>query len=230
MCGIVGYLGPDAKPSAEALLRRMTDALAHRGPDAAGTYAESEVGLGHRRLSIVGVVDGQQPMLSDAGNQALTFNGEIINYVELRAELIAGGARVRTTSDTEVLLKLLVRYGAAALDRLNGDFAFALYDKRSRRLMLARDRMGVRPLYYTWQKSTLVFASEIKALLQFPGVSAQMDLEALDQIFTLWAPIAPQTAFKDIFELPPGHMMLVENGRASTRAWWSLDFPDAGTK
>ena len=231
MCGIAGYFGPDVDPrEAEGVLRRMTDALAHRGPDGDGVYADSEVGLGHRRLSIVGLADGQQPMMSEDGNVILTFNGEIFNYVELRAELIASGERFRTSSDTEVLLKLLERYGEAALDHLNGDFAFALYDRRHRRLLLARDRMGVRPLYYTWRKSTLVFASEIKALLQFPGVSAQMDLEALDQIFTLWAPIAPQTAFKHIFELPPNHKKQNKKSRASTSAWWSLDFPDAGTK
>jgi asparagine synthase (glutamine-hydrolysing) len=211
------------------MLRRMTDALAHRGPDASGAYVDSGIGLGHRRLSIVGVADGQQPMLSDDGNFVLSFNGEIFNYIELRADLVARGESFRTGSDTEVLLKLLERFGPAALDRLNGDFAFAFYDKRHRRLMLARDRMGVRPLYYTWRDSTLVFGSEVKALLQFPGVTASMDLEALDQIFTLWAPVAPQTAFRDICELPPGHMMLVEGGVAHTSAWWTLDFPDAGT-
>ena len=229
MCGIVGYLGPDLAPSqAPALLRAMADAVAHRGPDEMGIHADGELGLGHRRLSIVGLADGQQPMLSDDGNWALSFNGEIFNYVELRDELIARGVGFRTGSDTEVLLRLFEREGEAALDKLNGDFAFAIYDKRNRRLTLARDRMGVRPVFYTWRNNTIIFASEVKALLAVPGVTAEMDIEALDQIFTLWAPIAPQTAFKDIYELPPGQLMVVENGRATTRAWWSLDFPDMG--
>ena len=229
MCGIVGYLGLEVAPShAEHLLRSMADAVAHRGPDEMGIHADGEIGLGHRRLSIVGLADGQQPMLSEDGNLILSFNGEIFNYIELRADLMARGERFRTGSDTEVLLRLFEREGEAALDKLNGDFAFAIYDKRRKRLVLARDRMGVRPLFYTWRNGTIVFASEVKALLAFPGVTAEMDVEALDQIFTLWAPIAPQTAFRNIFELPPAHLMVVENGHATTRAWWSLDFPDLG--
>lgn len=228
MCGIVGYFGPDVAPSqAEPLLRSMAGAVAHRGPDEMGIHAEAEIGLGHQRLSIVGLADGQQPMHSSDGNFVISFNGEIFNYVELRSELIAAGESFRTGSDTEVLLRLFELFGARALDKLNGDFAFAIYDRRNRRLTLARDRMGVRPLYYTWHKGTLVFGSEAKALLAFPGIEAKMDLEALDQIFTLWAPIAPRTAFKGISELPPGHLMVVENGRATMRAWWSLDYPDA---
>jgi asparagine synthase (glutamine-hydrolysing) len=229
MCGVVGYLGTGVAPQqAELLLRRMADAVAHRGPDEMGLHAEGEIGLGHRRLSIVGLADGQQPMLSDDGNLVISFNGEIFNYVELRDELKARGLSFRTGSDTEVLLRLFELEGEAALDKLNGDFAFAIYDKRNRRLTLARDRMGVRPLFYTWIAGTIAFASEVKSLLAFPGVSAEMDVEALDQIFTLWAPIALQTAFKNILELPPGHLMVVENGHATTRAWWSLDFPDMG--
>ena len=227
MCGIVGYFGPTVAPSrAEAVLRAMADAVTHRGPDEAGIFTDGELGLGHRRLSIVGLADGQQPMLSHDGNLVVSFNGEIFNYIELRSELVAAGESFRTTSDTEVLLRLFELFGAAALDRLNGDFALAIYDRRSRRLTLARDRMGVRPLYYAWHKGTLVFGSEAKALLAFPGVEAAIDVEALDQIFTLWAPLAPQTAFKGISELPPGHLMVVENGRATLRAWWSLDYPD----
>jgi asparagine synthase (glutamine-hydrolysing) len=229
MCGIVGFFGSDVNPSqAEPLLQAMADTVAHRGPDEMGAFAEGPIGLGHRRLSIVGLADGQQPMHSHDGNFVISFNGEIFNYVELRSDLIAAGESFRTGSDTEVLLRLFELSGERALDKLNGDFAFAIYDKRNRRLTLARDRMGVRPLYYTWHKGTVVFGSEAKALLAFPGVGATIDIEALDQIFTLWAPIAPQTAFKGIFELPPGHVMTVANGRATTRAWWSLDYPDAG--
>ncbi len=229
MCGVVGYFGLEAERlAAEQILRGMATAIAHRGPDEMGVYADKLAGLGHRRLSILGIADGQQPMLSEDGNLVLSFNGEIFNYVELRSELAALGHRFRTGSDTEVLLRLLEIEGEAALTKLNGDFAFALYDKQNRRLTLARDRMGVRPLFYTWRRGAIVFASEVKALLSFPGVSAEMDDEALDQIFTLWAPIAPKTAFRDIFELPPAHVMTVADGQAATRAWWTLDFPDAG--
>ena len=229
MCGVVGFFGPGVgSPEATPVLHRMADAVAHRGPDAMGIYADGDIGLGHRRLSIVGLDDGQQPMSSDDGTLVLSFNGEIFNYVELRADLVARGHRFRTGSDTEILLRLLQLEGEAALDKLIGDFAFALYDRGARRLLLARDRMGVRPLFYTWSNGTIVFASEVKALLAYPGVTAEMDVEALDQIFTLWAPLAPQTAFKNIFELPPAHLMTVEAGEARTRAWWTLDFPDMG--
>ncbi|MEO7221039.1 MAG: asparagine synthetase B, partial [Devosia sp.] len=143
MCGIVGFFGSDVDPShAEPLLRSMADAVAHRGPDEMGIFADREIGLGHRRLSIVGLADGQQPMHSHDGHFVISFNGEIFNYVELRSELIAAGESFRTGSDTEVLLRLFELFGERALDRLNGDFAFALYDKRARRLTLARDRMG----------------------------------------------------------------------------------------
>ena len=228
MCGVVGFFGSQHPTEAERLLRRMTDSIAHRGPDEMGIYTDGEIALGHRRLSIVGLADGQQPMLADDGDFAISFNGEIFNYRELRADLEARGEHFRTASDTEVLLRLFMREGEAALARLNGDFALAVYDRKRKCLVLARDRVGVRPLFYTWRDSTLIFASEIKALLEFPGVSAEMDVEALDQIFTLWAPVAPRTAFKDIFELPPGHLMVVKDGRATTRAWWRLDFPDMG--
>lgn len=228
MCGVVGFFGPHRPPEARLVLRRMADSVAHRGPDEMGFYSNGEISIGHRRLSIVGLADGQQPMQSDDGNFIIGFNGEIFNYLELRADLEARGERFRTGSDTEVLLRLFVRDGEAAFDQLNGDFAFAIYDTRNRRLTLARDRVGVRPLFYTWRNGTIVFASEIKALLEFPGVSAQIDVEALDQVFTLWAPIAPQTAFRNVFELPPGHMMVVQEGHSATRAWWSLDFPDMG--
>jgi asparagine synthase (glutamine-hydrolysing) len=229
MCGIVGYFGPAVAPSqADALLRAMADAVAHRGPDEMGVFAENDLGLAHRRLSIVGLADGQQPMRSGDGNLVISFNGEIFNYVELRSDLIAAGESFRTGSDTEVLLRLFEKFGERTLDMLNGDFAFAIYDRRNRRLTLARDRMGVRPLYYAWHRNTFVFGSEAKALLAFPGIDAAMDLEVLDQIFTLWAPIAPRTAFKGISELPPGHLMVIENGHATARAWWELDYPDAG--
>lgn len=223
MCGFVGYFGPvrDAEP----LLEGMTAAIAHRGPDEQGYFVSPEAGLGHARLSVVGLGDGQQPMADETGGLMLAFNGEIFNYVELREDLRARGRRLRTSSDTEVILHLYDEMGEDCLRLLNGDFAFALWDKRRGRMMLARDRMGVRPLFHASKDGVFYFASEIKALLQVPGISARIDPVALDQIFTLWAPLAPRTAFADIQELEPASVMMVEPGRIATRRYWSLDFP-----
>lgn len=180
--------------------------------------------MGHRRLSIVGLEDGQQPMgLEDL---VLVFNGEIFNFVELRAELEARGRRFRTGSDTEVILHLYAEHGTGAIERLNGDFAFALWDGARRRLVLARDRAGVRPLFYAQRAEGLFFASEIKALLAVPGIEAALDPFALDEIFTLWAPLAPRSGFKDIFELPPGHFMVVGGEVARLERYWDFEFPD----
>lgn len=229
MCGIAGYAGRPMEPgAARALLQRMAGAIAHRGPDAGGIHIDGETGLAHTRLSIVGLADGSQPMANADGSVVLSFNGEIFNYVELRETLIAKGHRFRTSSDTEVLLNAYEEMGPACLDHFNGDFAFALWDARRQRLMLARDRMGVRPLFYTEHQGALFFASEIKALLTVPGIEAVIDPVALDQIFTLWAPIPPRTAFKGISELPPGHLMLVEGGRRTIQRWWTLTYPDNG--
>jgi asparagine synthase (glutamine-hydrolysing) len=223
MCGFVGYFGPvrDAEP----LLESMTAAIAHRGPDARGLFVSPEAGLGHARLSIVGLEDGHQPMTDETGGLTLAFNGEIFNYVELREDLRARGRRFRTASDTEVILHLYDEMGEDCLSLLNGDFAFALWDGRRRRMLLARDRMGVRPLFHASSGGTLYFASEIKALLRVPGISARIDPISLDQSFTLWAPLAPRTAFADIQELEPGCFMSLERGRTATRRYWSLDFP-----
>jgi len=229
MCGIAGYCGNGVGTAdAESLLGRMADAVAHRGPDAAGLLAMPGAGLAHRRLSIIGLADGQQPMSNAAGSLHVSFNGEIFNFVELRADLIARGHRFRTRSDTEVLLHLYQEFGADFVTRLNGDFAFALWDQRERAMLLARDRMGVRPLFYAARGETLFFASEVKALLQVPGIEANIDHQVLDQIFTLWAPIAPQTMFAGIAELAPGHIALIRSGDISVRPYWTLDYPDSG--
>ncbi len=229
MCGFAGFIGEAwSSGQPETLLSSMANAIAHRGPDGQGVFAAPGIGLAHVRLSIVGLSDGQQPMTEAEGRYTIVFNGEIFNYVELRDELKARGIVFRTGSDTEVLLQLYALDGEACMSRLNGDFAFAIWDAKERRLFAARDRMGVRPLFYTEHKGTLYFASEVKALLQVPGIEAELDPIALDQIFTLWAPIAPRTAFKGIAELEPGHLMIASAGRIETRAYWRLDYPDAG--
>ncbi len=227
MCGIAGYCGQNLSPERAAdALQRMIAALRHRGPDGEGTLMRSDAGLAHTRLALVGLVDGAQPMATEDGTLALSFNGEIYNYVELRDDLIARGHRFRTQSDTEVLLKLYAEKGVDCLKDLNGDFAFAIHDEANRTMVLARDRMGVRPLFYTEHEGALFFASEIKALLAVPGMTAEIDPLALDQIFTLWFPIPPRTAFRGIRELPPGHMMTVRDGHISVRPWWQMSFPD----
>lgn len=231
MCGIAGYVGKGVRPDdAAPLLRRMAGELAYRGPDENGIHISGDTGLAHTRLSIIGLSDGQQPMAHADGALVISYNGEIYNYVELRDSLIARGRRFRTGSDTEVILQLYEEMGPDCLSLLNGDFAFALWDVRKQRLMLARDRMGVRPLFYTERNGTLFFASEIKALLRVPGVEAEIDPLALDQIFTLWTPIPPRTAFRGISELPPGHLMLIEGDRRTVRPWWRLEFPDRGAE
>jgi asparagine synthase (glutamine-hydrolysing) len=229
MCGIAGYFGrPNPAVPARALVRRMVGAIAHRGPDAQGVFVDNEIGLGHARLSILDLASGQQPMANADKSLWISFNGEIFNYVELREEMIARGRRFATTSDTEVILQLYEEMGPGCVTRLNGDFAFALWDARRCRLMLARDRMGVRPLFYSRRNGTLYFASEIKALLEVPGVSAELDPIALDQIFTFWFPLAPRTAFKGIDELKPAHVLIADAHGTVLRPHWTLDYPRLG--
>jgi asparagine synthase (glutamine-hydrolysing) len=233
MCGICGFfglhLGDDGAQPA-ALLSRMIGAIRHRGPDEQGIHVDRDTGtgLGHARLSVIDLSTGQQPMTNEDGTVWVTFNGEIFNYVELVTDLAARGHVFKTHSDTETIVHAYEEYGPACVERFNGDFAFALYDRRRRRLMIARDRMGVRPVYYTITPGgALIFGSEVKALLQVPGVRAELDAKALDQTFTFWFPVAPRTPFKDIHELPPGHMLIAEGGNVTVKPYWRLTYPDA---
>ena len=229
MCGIAGYFGlarPDVAP--RDVLARMVAALEHRGPDDGGLYVDGPVALGHRRLSIVDLAGGRQPLASADGSVCVSFNGEIFNYVELRESLEKRGHVFRTHSDTETIVEAYREHGAACVEAFNGDFAYALWDRQRQRLVLARDRMGVRPLYYTIAGGVLVFASEVKALLEYPGVRAELDPRALDQCFTFWFPLAPRTPYNGILELPPGHQLIAEGGACSVRPYWRLSFPDAG--
>ncbi len=229
MCGIAGYYGrADMPQPALETLGRMIGTLVHRGPDASGVHAEAQAGLAHARLSIIDIATGQQPMSNADGTIWIAFNGEIFNYVELRRDLIARGRRFRTESDTEVIIQLYEEMGPDCVNLFNGDFAFALWDGRRHQLVLARDRAGVRPLYYTRHGQRLYFASEIKALLQAPGVTAALDPVALDQIFTIWVPLAPRTAFKDICELPPAHLLIASPQGTQLRCYWRLSYPQAG--
>jgi asparagine synthase (glutamine-hydrolysing) len=227
MCGIAGIVTSEAASIDVNRLTSMTMMLNHRGPDDRGVHVEPGLGFGHARLSIVDLAGGRQPMSNDDGSLWITFNGEIFNYVELREELIKKGHRFRTESDTEVLLRLYEQDGPAAVERLNGQWAFAIWNRRSRTLFLSRDPVGVRPLFYTTAGGRLLFASEIKALFVDPAVSRELDPRGVDNIFTFWTTLAPRTAFKAIRALPPGHSLVWRNGHVSTSRHWGPSFPRA---
>ena len=230
MCGITGVVKhtPGAQVE-EGLLRQMLAMLRHRGPDQFGIYVDEQTGLGSARLSIIDLSSGQQPISNEDETLWIVFNGEIFNYVELRPVLEQRGHHFATNSDTEVILHLYEDYGPDCLNHLNGQFAIAIWDTRQQTLFLARDRVGIRPIFYTDTGNALVFGSEIKALLAFPGVQAEIDPAALDDIFTYWSPQSPRTAFKGIFEVPPGSYMLVCNGHTKLERYWQLEYPDTSS-
>lgn len=229
MCAIVGILNAGGKPVSKEVLRRMVRALRHRGPDENGVHADGPLGLGHARLSIIDLSSGQQPMSADNGDYWITFNGEIFNYLEIRAELEKKGHRFATKSDTEVILRAFVEKGEDCVKDFNGQWAFAIWDKKRRKLFLSRDRIGVRPLFYAQTKDSIVFGSEVKALFIHPDVPRKIDPRALDQILTFWAPVPPSSFFEGVSELPPGHSMRVEDGKISIYPYWSLSYPDEGS-
>ncbi|MBU6399637.1 MAG: asparagine synthase (glutamine-hydrolyzing), partial [Verrucomicrobia bacterium] len=195
--------------------------------DQAGLYLGRRAGLGSVRLSIIDVDGGQQPIANEDRTLWIVFNGEIFNYVELRPELEARGHRFRTGTDTEVVLHAFEEFGPRCLDRFNGQFALAIWDTRKQSLFLARDRMGVRPLFYTTQGGRLVFASEIKAILADRRLSVEIDPVVLDQVFTFWSPLTPQTIFRNIVEVPPGHYLVASATEIALSRYWDLNFPAA---
>ena len=209
----------------------MTEVQSHRGPDGEGIACRGAAGLGHRRLAIIDLVTGDQPMASDDGSVRIVFNGEIYNFRELRTELEARGARFRTESDTEVILRSYEADGPDCVRQLRGMFAFAILDERARRLVLARDRAGIKPLVYAWDGRRLLFASEIKAILEDPAVSRDMDLEALGQYLTFHYVPAPRTIFRAIQKLPPASTLILslDGGEPVVSRYWNLRFaPDPG--
>jgi asparagine synthase (glutamine-hydrolysing) len=222
MCGIVGMVGPGA--GAEAELARMCDAIRHRGPDDWGTFAEEGVGLGMRRLSIIDLAGGHQPIANEDGSVQLILNGEIYNHEALRRELVARGHSFRTRTDTEVLVHLYEDEGERMLQRLRGMFAFALWDRRRRRLFVARDHFGQKPLFYTERAGRLTFASEIKALLAADPSLATLSPFALDQYLTLRFVQPPDTFFERIRALPPAHFLVHEAGTTRIERYWDLPY------
>ena len=231
MCGLVGFIDTrgERKPDRE-LLVRMTDKLVHRGPDSGGYFVDHYAALGFRRLSIIDLESGDQPIYNEDGSVVLMCNGEIFNYVELRKALVQKGHHFRTRSDVEVLLHLYEEHGVDFLDKINGQFAFVIYDRKNRRLFLARDHFGINPLYYTIVNGLLIFASEIKAILEHPQVPREVDLTGLDQTFSFPGLVSPRTMFKGIQSLKSGHHIVVEKGAVTVREYWDLDYPPLGAR
>src|ERR671933_2422588 len=230
MCGIAGIARAEPSGVGEAVLARMAATLRHRGPDGVGLCPGARVGRAHTRLSIIDVDGGAQPMANENGQVVVTYNGEVYNYVELRDELEARGHRFRTRCDTEVLVHGYEEWGAALLDRLNGQFAFAIHDRRNESVFLARDRFGVRPLFYSLRGGTLHFASEVKALFASGEVPAAPDPVGLDEVFTFWAARAPRTPFLGVRSLEPGTCALWRDGRLRVARYYDLRYPEMGAE
>ncbi len=226
MCGIAGRFNFDPLHLVDRdVLGAMTDIVAHRGPDQAGFHVSSGIGLGHRRLSIIDLSTGDQPLSNEDGTVWTIFNGEIYNFAAVRAELIAHGHRFRTQSDTEVIVHGYEEWGELCVERFRGMFAFAIWDALARRLVLARDRLGVKPLYYAELPGTgVVFGSELKSLLEDPDVPREWRPEAIDQYLTLLYVPAPGTVYRDIAKLPPAHVLVAEKGSVRTFRYWDLEF------
>lgn len=226
MCGICGFSWSD-----EDLVTRMTDTMTHRGPDQQGVFCAEGVSLGHRRLSIIDLSDhGRQPMSNEDGTVQLAFNGEIYNFQELRSELKAKGHSFASNTDSEVIVHAYEEYGVDALHRLQGMFAFAIWDTRKKLFFLARDRIGIKPLYYCTTNGRLMFASEIKAILENPQITRSLNKQALyDYIGFEFVP-APATMFENIHKLPAGHYLLYENGNARIEQYWDLSFDGPGAQ
>ena len=225
MCGITGIYNMNGDGIiAKEVVQRMADTLVHRGPDDEGFFIEGPIGLGHRRLSIIDIKSGHQPIFNEDRSVAIVFNGEIYNHHELRAELEAQGHLYRTNSDTESIIHAYEQFENGFETHLTGMFAFAIWDARRSRLVLSRDRLGIKPLYYTIHRNRLVFASEIKAILTVEGIDRRVDQEALDAFLTLRYVPGPKTMFKDIFKLQPGHTLTAQDGHVTIRPYWDLTF------
>ncbi|HYR44190.1 MAG TPA: asparagine synthase (glutamine-hydrolyzing) [Terriglobia bacterium] len=225
MCGICGIVNFNAtEPVNHHLVERMTSAQMHRGPDDKGYFVENNVGLGHRRLSIIDLSGGKQPIFNEDGSVVVVFNGEIYNFADLTADLISRGHQFRTRSDTETIVHAYEEYGVECMKDFRGMFAFAIWDRRQKRLLLVRDRLGIKPVYYYAGKDFFVFASEIKSLLQHPGVPREVDHQAVDLYLALRYVPGPRTMFKNIFKLQPGHWMTVDKTGIKSEKYWDIDY------
>ena len=228
MCGICGKLNFElAKPVSPGLLKSMADAIHHRGPDDEGYYVAGPVGFGFRRLSIIDLSTGHQPISNEDGTVWIIFNGEIYNYQELRADLLTKGHVFQTNTDTEVIIHLYEELGTGCVEKLRGMFGFAIWDERKRQLVLARDRIGIKPLYYAVTRNSLVFGSEMKAILVDPEVQVQLRPEVVARFLTYSYVPGEETLLKDIHKLPPGSILVARDGKWDIRQYWDLKFEPA---
>ena len=225
MCGICGVVSfqPDI-PVDQSVLKRMNDSIRHRGPDDEGYYQDAQASLAMRRLSIIDLHTGQQPISNETGDMWVVYNGEIYNFKDVRAELERRGHTFKTQTDTEIIVHAYEEYGDDCVKHFNGMFAISLWDAHKRRLFLARDRVGLKPLYYWADQTKLVFASELKALILYPDVPRQTNLAALDLFLTLEYVPAPHTIYEGIFKLLPGHTLTVENGNVKICQYWDVPY------
>jgi asparagine synthase (glutamine-hydrolysing) len=229
MCGIAGFVNYHTSANEAALLiQKMLTRIGHRGPDECGFTLHEGASLGNVRLSIVDIKSGQQPMSDDDNRYWIAYNGEVFNFPELREELVKNGCKFNTHCDTEVVLQLYRFYGPECLSRLNGQFAISIYDTQTKELFLARDRVGIRPLYYSQVGQSFVFGSEIKALFEFPGIRKELSAKGLRQVFTFWVTLSPQTVFEEVWEVPPGHYLLYKDGEITVKSYWTLHFARNG--
>src|ERR687894_1417673 len=225
MCGIVGMVNLDGRAAGAELLARMNEAIFHRGPDEDGAYLKGHVGLAMRRLAIIDLKGGQQPITDDARAAWIVYNGEVYNYREVRKELEARGHRFHTDCDTEVVLHAYLEYGEDCPKHLRGMFAFAVWDERKQELFLARDRVGKKPILYSYANGSFVFGSEFSALLKHPSVGREVDREAIHNYLTFMCVPAPLTAYRDIRKLEPGHSLrFTRDGEIKTERYWQPDF------
>jgi asparagine synthase (glutamine-hydrolysing) len=227
MCGICGVYNQSPELRTEKVtIQQMLEMIRHRGPDGFGIYIDESVALGNARLSIIDLETGDQPISNENETLWIICNGEIFNYIELRNDLERRGHRFSTKSDIETLLHAYEEYGVGCLRMLNGQFSVAIWDKGKKQIFLARDPLGITPLYYTFHKNKLIFGSEIKSILAYPGIQATINQIALEQVFTFWSVQSPQSIFKGIFELPPGHYLLNSGGQISIKPYWTADFSE----
>jgi len=223
MCGICGIFNFDKAPVVKEYLEKMNATMSHRGPDGEGTFVQGSVGLGHRRLSIIDLQGGHQPMESADGGSHVVFNGEIYNFLELKDHLVAKGHCFQTKSDTESILNGYAEWGEGVVEKLRGMFAFGLWDSRNRKMILARDRVGKKPLYYYHDGRRLVFGSELKSLLALPWMPREIDFHALDAYLSFGYVPSPMSIFKHIRKLPPAHVAVCTQTDFQTRPYWHLD-------